>query len=469
MHKLIQKIPTTKTIIYLCGVLPIFILFYNVPIFGDDISNNMRKQIFDTPLKDLMCVYHEYFTWSSRAIINFFVYGIESVAHNRIVFSLLTSACFLLLVHSLSRLINKTHNNTLDIVIIFFAYCIPSLGLYTAGWMTTTITYFFPVCLITYALLPLFGEPLKPGSLNWWLVALSLIFATNNEQVLVFTIVVLLGTFFINLYNKHIGINNPFLYGIICMMNLLLTLLSPGNQARNVRDIKYLFPDFRKLSLINKADMGIMSTAQHFIYGWNLPIIILLITAVIWGYRNREINKLPLIVSSVGLFIKLSLTVMFSIYRRHGNFSRLFYFPRNGLLTSPQPRLFVMFLALANILFFALIVYLLYAIQIKYKTELAVLVIAGIASRLAMALSATQYGSGSRTFFVLEAALVIYSLYIYCDWLSSNDLSSTVTWKECIIPAIFGTINIAFLFWSFTVSLKFLTFNFPLQLIVIGQ
>lgn len=352
-----KKTLTIKPIIYFVGVLPIFILFYNVPLFGDDVSNITRKQIFDSPFKDFMVVYHEYFTWSSRAIINFFVYGIESMVHNRLVFAFLTSACFLLFVHSLSQLINRDHKNILDIVIILFAYCVPSLGLYTAGWMTTTITYFFPVCLITYALLPLFGEQLKPFSLKWLLVAFSLIFSTNNEQVLVFTIVLLLGTFFINLHEKHTGINNPFLYSVICLMNLLLTMASPGNHARNARDIRYLFPDFKKLSLFNKADMGIMSTAQHFVYGLSLPIIMLLIIAFIWAYRNRKQNRLLLILSSASFIVKIILTVMFALHRRYGRFNHLFYFPRNGLLTSTQPRIFVVFLIVVNILFFSMIIY----------------------------------------------------------------------------------------------------------------
>lgn len=63
----------------LISSIPILVLFYHIPNFGDDIVNQRYGYLYNTPIKDLFYVLNQYKTWSSRIIINFFMYAFETM------------------------------------------------------------------------------------------------------------------------------------------------------------------------------------------------------------------------------------------------------------------------------------------------------------------------------------------------------------------------------------------------------
>lgn len=140
-----NSLKANQKLVYLIGSLPIVILFYIIPIYGDDVGNKAKESFFKNPLNDLMFVWHQYFTWSSRTIINFFMYQFES--HSTIWFALFAGAMFFLATDSLSKIINKNATIKVDVLIILFLYCLPYQSLVTAGWIATTVTYFFRLVL----------------------------------------------------------------------------------------------------------------------------------------------------------------------------------------------------------------------------------------------------------------------------------------------------------------------------------
>lgn len=185
------------------------------------------------------------------------------------------------------------------------------------------------------------------------------LYAANNEQILivlfiVFSVEILHQRFLINL--KGICI---YLQGLMILLNAVLIVLCPGNKVRNTADIKRYFPDFSSLSIFNKVDMGIMSTGQHFIYGFNISIILLFIALSLYYFYSVKgsFRIKHLIVSISGLTLIIASSIAFFMFYHLGKFKRLFFFPREGLLRGSQPVQFVLILTLLNFIILALILY----------------------------------------------------------------------------------------------------------------
>lgn len=411
-----------RNIIIFMSALPIYVLFSRITIFGDDAINKEYSAHFNTIDSLLLYVWHQYFTWSSRIIVNFIMYFVESRSIQ--FFAIITSLLFILLIVSLSKIFNKEHKLLIDIAIILVMYCIPFVSLTTASWIATTTTYLWPTILATYAVTSLFVD--KKNYVNVFRLpslVLSALYAANNEQVMI----VLLLIFSFEIYYHKFSFDSKgiciYLQELMIILNVLLILFSPGNHARNVEDIKHFFPDFLNLSLINKLDMGIMSTGQHFIFGFNVSLILLLLmVSIYYYYLPKELSrKWHLLVSLSTLALLIILSFTFLVSNKLGRFRNLFYFPKEGLLQSGQPFFYVLFLACINLIVFAS---LLYSISIfknfKKNRIIYEIFIAGLASRIAISTSATQYASASRTFFTFEFCLLIIILIVLTNLLSNK-------------------------------------------------
>lgn len=405
-----------KYILIIMSAIPIYILFSQITIFGDDAYNkaNVKGGILDL----LLYVWHQYFTWSSRIIVNFVMYFTEN--QSVLFFAIVTSLLFILLIVSLSRIFNSENKILIDIVIILCMYGIPFTSLVTASWIATTTTYLWPAILATYAMTSIFVK--KDNYVTKYrlpFLVFATLYAANNEQILIVLFIV----FSVEILHQRFSISLKgicmYLQGLMILLNAILIVLCPGNKVRNTADIKRYFPDFSSLSIFNKVDMGIMSTGQHFIYGFNISIILLFIAlSLYYFYSVKSSFRIKhLIVSISGLTLIIASSIAFFMSYHLGKFKRLFFFPREGLLRSSQPVQFVLILTLLNFIILALILYgmSMYKNRIVYE-----LFFAGLLSRLAVCTSATQYASASRTFFSFEFVLLIIALTVFIRMLKQN-------------------------------------------------
>lgn len=409
-----------KYILIIMSAIPIYILFSQITIFGDDAYNkaNVKGGILDL----LLYVWHQYFTWSSRIIVNFVMYFTEN--QSVLFFAIVTSLLFILLIVSLSRIFNSENKILIDIVIILCMYGIPFTSLVTASWIATTTTYLWPAILATYAMTSIFVK--KDNYVTKYrlpFLVFATLYAANNEQILIVLFIV----FSVEILHQRFSISLKgicmYLQGLMILLNAILIVLCPGNKVRNTADIKRYFPDFSSLSIYNKVDMGIMSTGQHFIYGFNISIILLFIAlSLYYFYSVKSSFRIKhLIVSISGLTLIIASSIAFFMSYHLGKFKRLFFFPREGLLRSSQPVQFVLILTLLNFIILALILYSMSMYKNRTKNRIVYeLFFAGLLSRLAVCTSATQYASASRTFFSFEFVLLIIALTVFIRMLKQN-------------------------------------------------
>ena len=393
------------------GSIPLFFIFNTIPIFGDDIYNRQQYKLYNSLISDFNFVIRQYHTWSSRTIINFIMYFFETKPI--LIFAITTMLMFWLLTFSLSKILNPENDVLKNFVIVLFMYCLPFQEMLTAGWVATTTTYFFPVCVGAFSVLGLFdGFKWKSYKLGKrFLLIIATVYASNNEQVLVFLIIL----FFLEISRKRlfsINIDNVvYAQVIVLLMSLTWVVLCPGNSLRNNLDIEKYFPEFKQLSLINKIDMISMSTAQHFLYGFVISIFLLFIITSI--YFNEEKKKEHLIISIISLVGLLICSIAFLYHCLSGKMNRVFYFPKLGMFYSNQPKIYVAIIVILNLVLLILTFYNI-SIKTSFKENMFLynILLAGLVSRIVIFNNATQYVSAARTFFVFEFAIILIALYI---------------------------------------------------------
>lgn len=290
-----NSLKANQKLVYLIGSLPIVILFYIIPIYGDDVGNKAKESFFKNPLNDLMFVWHQYFTWSSRTIINFFMYQFES--HSTIWFALFAGAMFFLATDSLSKIINKNATIKVDVLIILFLYCLPYQSLVTAGWIATTVTYFFPTCLGIYSLVSIFSKGIV-SKLERLLSGLALLVASNNEQIAVFMFILYL-LLITNNYCKRVKNSRTIIINfLIVLFSIFYIVLCPGNKIRN--RLHPAISSFNKVSIFTKIDIGLTTTAQHVVFGMIISMLLIASTMVlyhIYKYQRHRQNQSKIIAS----------------------------------------------------------------------------------------------------------------------------------------------------------------------------
>ncbi|WP_204785604.1 DUF6056 family protein, partial [Limosilactobacillus coleohominis] len=393
-----------------------------IPMYGDDINNRANKYLYNSIGKCFSYVMHQYYTWSSRTIINFVMYYLETKPV--FVFAIVTALLFWLLNYSISEIFNVKNNIKMNILILLFMYCLPYYELFTAGWIATTSTYFFPFVLGMYCLIYLYrGE--KMHKANFPFMFIATLYAANNEQMLVFLFVIFIWKILIMIFNRQKVHVFVYIQVIELVCSLVWMLLCPGNKVRNLVDTRHYFKGFNNLSIFNKIDIIAMTTGQHFMYGLILNILLLFTVISIYQFFKGKKEGLRLniqfLVSIATEAVIILCSILYLYHRLYNRFNRLFFFPKNGLLYSTQPLIFVILLIMINVFLVVMTYYNVSVFRPFYRNmDLYIILTAGLFSRLVIMQSATQYASSTRTFFIFECSIIIISFLICMDSIQIN-------------------------------------------------
>lgn len=139
----------------------------------------------------------------------------------------------------------------------------PAMVLVDAGFIATTVNYLWPVTCGLLCLLPL-KRLCMGGRVRWYELAMGiplLLYALNMEQMCAILTVLFTAGFGYLCVKKR-----PSLYAgamaLLCVVGLCLTyfLNVMGDGSRMEREIARYFPDFLRLSLWNKLELGFSST-----------------------------------------------------------------------------------------------------------------------------------------------------------------------------------------------------------------
>ncbi|MGM9908652.1 MAG: DUF6056 family protein [Limosilactobacillus vaginalis] len=427
--------------------LVIAYMYYITPTIYDDSFNKAHANLYNSLAKDWHSVYQMYFTWSSRTIVNFFMYQLE--VNNKILFAVVTGAFFFLMLFSVSSLLNDTNNFKLDISISFALMTIPFSYYSTAGWIATMATYLFPISAATFALTSIFGENNFKSIYKKILLFLATLYAANNEQVLI-VLVCIFATYSLILIKNRSFNSVIVIQDILLFLDMLWFMLSPGNKNRSLEEVPRWFPQFAKMNILNKLDMGFTTTTQHILFA-NLPYMALIVIVPIIFYtkklKNDKSFKPYLITSVLTFVIWLTYSIMFDLsnFTHSRSLVKLFSFPKEGLFTSgtfESKKCILSFL-----IYFIFIALLLFNYSFKMKLDNYFLLLAAflgaLLSRVALGFSATNYVSATRTFSVMATTLVILLLFML------RKMTSASYYKYLnMLIVIMAMVNIFVMYWQ---------------------
>ena len=420
-------------IVYVVVSLIVGYLLSASKMVGDDIANHNLK------LASMSAIIHQvgdmYQTWSSRIFVNTLMFSFESIPYY--LFGIITGVLVFMALISFDRLTDSLVKSSLvkQLLIGILFLLVPFYYFVTAGWIATTVTHLYQVLLLTV------GLCLIISFRQWYcnlLGMLLLLIAFNNEQLLVMSLVVALTMLvYYFLHNKKLLDSiklKLFSIGLPLLANFMIVAMCPGNSARKVAETKHWFPQFANLTLLEKFDIGLSTTIQHYLFFGTIVLIILMLTFIVIDNDKDDLATISLVI----------LLILLSCVNNLKNNPELLA-NQTGLLNSSF-KLFICQSSLA-ILIFATIVYHLYKLsnhKMLLWLELSIL-FGGLLSRVALGFSPTNYASATRTFtFMTIGILVVMALLLFDNW--NSRISKTLFIVLLISLAIFAIVNLSWFY-----------------------
>lgn len=161
------------------------------------------------------------------------------------------------------------------------------------GWIATNTNYLWVYALLLVALYPIcrfvfFKEQVsKPIYL---ISALSLVYASNQEQglAILWASYLLVVLFFWHQW-RQLWLWWSVNIGLLIVQTILI-LRAPGNYIRFEQEVAEWFPDFSKLTLLQKLSLGYTSTLKHLFFDHVWLVGVFLIVILIRLYVIRAQN-----------------------------------------------------------------------------------------------------------------------------------------------------------------------------------
>lgn len=404
MRKVISKERLTNYLILLFIVIFMTSWLILAPRYGDDIQNmkvikgeNIVTILANILTKDVDMWQH----WSSRIFVNYLML-VNEPRNMKWIFAFVTGLVTVGLIIGITALFNNRQYLPLfSMLILLFSW----LSMSTAGWIATTITYWWTLCISIFALFLINVEVYSWKKIIILLLStLLFLFAFNNEQLLVFGTVIYLGYLIYQLMHHLSWISYlPILFALI--VNWLILLISPGNKLRYESSVHTWFKDFNKMTIINKIDLGVFVTGHWYLFTI-VPGMILLTILFIMISKNSSIRVLSWI-PLLGVLIGNSLNYISSHTQR---LKRLVTIDQHGWMWRiSQNTIGQGFQYLLIVSVFGVMTYLIWKLFGKQAWLAELVWIAGWLSRVMMGFSPTIYGSGDRTFIILTMVMLFLS------------------------------------------------------------
>lgn len=382
-----------------------------------------------------------YLTWSSRLFIEAALVTLVKVP---VLWKLLDTLVCILIVWTLSKLFAGVNKYRCNIIICCLFFMYPLLHMGTAGWMATTINYFWPLGFGLVSFIPLkkvfLGESFKKH--EYVLYSFALLYGANLEQMsaVIFGIYVSFSLlfYFIKKNNIYIWIQTG-----LSFLSLLFILMSPGNKVRYESEVPTWFPDFEQLSFFRKLEIGFSSTLYHFImtpnvfFGLFCAMIFVFVLIKYKDRMHRSIAFIPLLISLVfGVFG----SVTGEIFPGIGNAITSLTDHGTGILFTSIKSWgpdFILSLVCVTL------IYSLISIFESKVTGIfaAFIMLVGFCSRIIIGFTPTVWGSGERTFLFMYFSIIIVMILLY------NQISKSTVKKnqELIENFIFVATGLCFL------------------------
>lgn len=318
----------------------------------------------------------------------------------------------------------------------------------TAGWITTTITHFWPLWGMFYLTLLIkklaLGEKIRPAELLAAIPVGLMVGSHEQYAVILFVMLILYGCY---LVKKKSGPSNTAAFlaiAITDVVSLAVIAFCPGNAGRNAVSLADL-PVYETFGFGDKLYLGLLGIERVFIA--NVDIVFFSV-ALVWAllvYAKTDDYKKTLI-SSLPLLILFGQSVVRTAYP---GLSGLFVIPGEVLAWSwGELSVWIPMAYLAVTV--AGMIYALYQLFGENTAEFfCVLILLGLGFGAGMILGfmATIYVSGERVYAPLYAILLSVTLYAVKKMppQAKEKLGGTAGWLLVTLLALICFVNVGFI------------------------
>lgn len=372
------------------------------PIAGDDLF--FAAATDDKTIWEFLRLRYE--TWTSRIVIDFLV---VSLLPHLWLWKLLDLLVFASLPVLFTRIVGDSRLVRWCSAAAVLLYPFQDVG--SAGWVTTTVNYLWPVwgILVVGVLL---RKMILSERIRWYegvFGGLACILASSHEQAaaVLFLILVLAGIFLIR--KKCLKAPVFYILALLNIASLAFILLCPGNGNRNVVGTADM-PEFGQFSVLDKAYLGALGIERVFIAKVDIVFFVAAaLLAVLVYIRTDSYRKTVL--SAIPLLILLGHSVILTAYPE---LSGIFVVPEK--VTSWEWSSLSVWMPMFYLA--AVMLSVLYALYCLLKDDLFVWLCAllllgcGFAAGLVIGFTATIYVSGDRVYITLYFILLYLLLYV---------------------------------------------------------
>lgn len=445
---MINKIVHNDKLLFILISVIFGLVLFNANIFGDDlyfmhIANGTINDYFARSIE-------MYSNWSSRVLINFLIFFFND--NNIIYWVIFMVISMYALLYSFSKLFTD-NDKSAYLFVASLILLFPYEYLASAGWISTTITYFSPIAFGFLSLVPIkkaFTNENYRGY-EYILYPLSLIFGANNEQIMFVILGCYVVAFIYLLINKKVN--------TVIIINLILAIISalyiglcPGNTIRKAQEISGYFPTFESLNILSKFDLCFSHTMNWLFFDNSFITICLLILCILTFIKYKDIciriiSLIPVVFTVIINFIKGGFAYLFPYLSNLTNNISI-----HGLVTSTNRgslNIFITYMVWVLLLLCILITVIKLSNDFKTLLSSLTFLVFGFGSRMALMFSPTIYRSGNRTssMFIFTIFAIIVSLYSNnLDNIKNSKFKNFLTYYLPILLIILNLINIIYIF-----------------------
>ena len=398
---MIKKIKKNAPYIFLFCLI---FLFYvaKMQLMGDDIY---FKEIGNANL--LTWLSGRYQVWSSRLIIEAAMVNLLQLPI--FIFYMLNALLVVQLAVGICKLLNADQNLYLKWIICLLTLIYPLMDMSTAGWVATCLNYLWPLSFGVIALLPL-KKAIDGASVSCWCLlysAFSLIFACNQEQMCA----LIVGFYAVGigymLYRRQKVEKYIWLLVVLAVASLLFIVICPGNGARYTDEIDKWYPQYGSYGLLHKTVLGVASTVATIFSTKNWLFLLLVLLLAYMGIKNINRGRAYFFISCTPALIYLFFTGFLQDYLGQGAVTDILLQFSKTVDFLAITKLQILFAFGVSCLFVGAVVAAIFVQKnMPANLGLAVVMLAGFASRFIMGFSPTVYASSLRTFIFLYFAAI---------------------------------------------------------------
>ncbi|MBP3415644.1 MAG: hypothetical protein J6L81_10680 [Clostridia bacterium] len=213
---------------------------------------------------------YRYFNINSRQIIDG---AILCIIRHPTLWKLCDTAAAVLVSWCIAELLPGKRSAAKNWFVVLLVFLYPFDQMRSAGWIATTMNYLWVLAFGLFSLLVLkdIVRGKKPNIILSILSIPAILYAANQEQMCAVLLAVL-GVFAVWLW-----IRDRRIYPIIAahlsivLLSIVHILTCPGGISRRAYETRW-FPDFDKMSVFRKAELGFSSSLYEFVMGKSLSM-----------------------------------------------------------------------------------------------------------------------------------------------------------------------------------------------------